>query len=137
MLNENIIALDTLSAEKHMVKDLTSAIVETGNQNLKETLKQIRSQTERAHQEIYQIAEQNGWYMAAGQASPQQMSEFHRFFNQNLSAGINPGNQQQYLHGDNRLQQQRQSNYRGEHQNAQSSPQYTYQGTGRQDQHNN
>lgn len=136
MINENIIALDTLSSEKHIVKDLTSAIVETGNQNLKETFKQMRSKAERAHQEIYQIAEQNGWYMAAGQANPQQMAEFQNFFSQNFSSRVNP-NQQQYFQSDSRLQHQQQSNYQGNHQNPQASPQYTYQGTNRNEQQNN
>lgn len=123
-MNESIIALDTLSAEKHMVKDLTHAISETSNQNLKETLKQIRNRAEQSHHQIYQIAEQNGWYMPAGSADSRQINNFHQFFQQNLNR-------------ENEHPQQMENQMQGQHnqyQNQQADPspqnarQYTYQG---------
>ncbi|MFW6270177.1 MAG: spore coat protein [Bacillota bacterium] len=128
MINDNIVALDALTAEKHIVKDLTSAIIETSNPNLKETLLQIRNQAEQEHQEIYQIAEQNGWYMAAGNAAPQQMNEFQQFFQQRF---INDNSQTQ-ANMSNRNQTKQQPQYRAQQQNNfqnnQSSRQYTYSG---------
>ena len=133
MIGENLIALDTLSADKHIAKDLTSAIVETGNRNLKETFKQLRNQIEQEHEEIYQLAEQNGWYMAAGQADPQQVSEFNNFFNQSFY-----NNQAQMQYQQNQQNQQSQNNYQKSSNQQQTpqqptpqqqtTPQYTYQG---------
>ncbi len=122
MLNEPSIALDTLESEKHIVKDLTNAIVETGNQNLKETLKQMRNQAEQDHHEIYKIAEQNGWYMAAANASQQNISQFNDFFRHNIQNQNNqPGQQQNYNRQSyNQQIQHNQPN----HQNIHSSAQY-------------
>ena len=105
MLGENIIAFDTLETEKHNVKDLTDAIIETENQNLKQTLIQMRNQAEQAQYEIYKIAEQNNDYLAAGQADSQQVSKFKNFFNQNFQnqpSQMQTGGQQ----FQNRTQQQ-------------------------------
>ena len=118
-MQENIIALDILSADKSMAQDLTTAIVETGNRNLKETFKQLRNQIEQEHEEIYQIAEQNGWYMAAGPVMSNQISEFNNFFHQSFF-NETPHNQQV------EKPQQPQANAQNQYHNSPS--QYAYQG---------
>ena len=126
MIPENIIALDALESEKHIVLDLTGAIVETSNQNLKDTFKQMRNQAEQTHHEIYQIAEQNGWYMAAGNADGQQINKFNNFFNQTFLNENNQQRQQTHSPGYNQ-QGQKQYGYSPQ-QNQQSTPHSTYQG---------
>ncbi|SRR6056297_2559303 len=82
MLGDNIIAYDSLETVKSSVKDLTSAVIETGNQNLKQTLIQMRNQAEQNHERLYHLAEQNGWYLSAAKATPQEVSRFNKFFQQ-------------------------------------------------------
>ncbi len=82
MLSENIIAYDILESEKHSIKDLTTAVLETKNQNLRQIFMQMRDQAHQAHNELFNIAEQNGWYLSAGNVDSQHVSRFNEFFNQ-------------------------------------------------------
>ncbi|MFW6381554.1 MAG: spore coat protein [Bacillota bacterium] len=91
MLGENLIAYDCLEVEKNTVKYLTDAVLEAENKNLKQTLLQMRSQAEQDQGEIYQIAEQNGWYLAADRADYQQVSRFSNFFQERFMNAGRPG----------------------------------------------
>jgi len=82
MLQEKMIALDCLMNEKTSVVDLTDAILECSNQNLKQTLLQMRNQNEQSHQEIYQIAEKTGAYLAAEPADQQTLKQVGSFYQQ-------------------------------------------------------
>ncbi len=113
MLNENVIACDMLANEKHTIEDLTTAILETKNQNLKQILIQMRDQAQQAQEEIFNIAEQNNWYLPAENADPQHISNFHDFFNQNFihqsqQQTQNQQNQTIYQRGQQTGQTQRQ-----------------------------
>lgn len=91
MLGDNIVAFDCLVGEKSSVRDLSSAVVETSNQNLRQSFIQMRNQAEQDQDEIYHIAEQNGWYLAAGRANPQEISRFWDFFQQSYQTAQQTG----------------------------------------------
>ena len=82
MIGDNIVAYDSLESVKNSVKELTGALIEASNQNLKQTLIQMRDQAEQDHEKLYHIAEQNGWYLSAAKANPQEISRFNNFFQQ-------------------------------------------------------
>lgn len=126
MIGENIIAFDCLESEKHSVVDLTDATLETENKNLRQSLLQMRNQAEQDQREIYHIAEQNGWYLAAAKANPQEISRLNNFLQQSyqISGQIQsqPSRQQgQYYPQQGRRQQQMQYHQ----QKQQNQSQYT------------
>jgi len=82
MIGDNIVAYDSLDTMKTSIKELTGALIEASNQNLKQTLIQMRDQAEQDHEKLYHIAEQNGWYLSAAKANPQEISRFNNFFQQ-------------------------------------------------------
>lgn len=49
-------------------------ITQTGNPQLKETLKQMRNQCETAQEEIYQIAREKQYYVPAAPATPEEIA---------------------------------------------------------------
>ncbi|MFW6237712.1 MAG: spore coat protein [Halanaerobiales bacterium] len=93
MLSDNVIAFDCLEREKRMIDNFTKAASEAENKNLKQTLFQIRNQIEQEQQQIYHIAEQNGWYISSTKAGPQQISRVNNFFQQTYR---NPTQQMNY-----------------------------------------
>ncbi len=131
MIGDNIVAYDSLETVRNSVKDLTDAAMEAGNQNLKQTFIQMRNQAEQDHEKLYHIAEQNGWYLAADKANPQEISRFNSFFQQNYQ---NAQIQQQSYGGGS--QQIRQQGYgpRGQQQFMGSVQQPRYQTTSSQQQ---
>lgn len=64
---------DVLDGTKHSISCYTNAIVETSNQQLRSTWQTLRSEAEQAQYQIYQMAEQKGYYKAAPQASNQDL----------------------------------------------------------------
>lgn len=60
---------DILAGTKASINSYTSAIEETANQQLRNTLIQLRDEAEKMQYQIYQMAEQKNWYMPAPQAS--------------------------------------------------------------------
>ncbi len=82
MLQDKLIALDWLMWEKSSVIDLTTAVLECSNQNLKQTLMQMRGQNEQSHQEIYHIAEKTGGYLASEPADQQIVNRVGSFYQQ-------------------------------------------------------
>lgn len=109
MLADNVIAFDCLEREKRMIDNFTRAAVEAENQNLKQTFIQIRNQIEQEQQQIYQIAEQNGWYISSTKAGPQQISRVNNFFQQTYR---NPAQQMNYQY--QQPQQQAQNQQQGQ-----------------------
>lgn len=59
---------DILAGTKSSINVYTHAIMETSNQQLRNTLIQLRDEAEKMQYQIYQMAEQKGWYMPAPQA---------------------------------------------------------------------
>lgn len=62
---------DILSMVKSSLTGYASTITETSNQQLRQTLQQIRNSDEQFQFQLYQLAEQKGFYKPAGTASQQ------------------------------------------------------------------
>lgn len=60
---------DILAGTKASINSYTTAITECSNQTLRSTLQTLRNEAEQFQYQIYQMAEQKGWYMPAPQAN--------------------------------------------------------------------
>ncbi|MDR7871287.1 MAG: spore coat protein [Tissierellaceae bacterium] len=60
---------DILSGAKASISSYTVAITECSNQTLRSTLQTLRDEAEQMQYQIYQMAEQKGWYKSAPQAN--------------------------------------------------------------------
>jgi spore coat protein CotF len=67
-MQERDIFLDVLAGTKHSINCYTTAIMESSNQQLRSTWQTLRNEAEQAQYQIYQMAEQKGYYMPAPQA---------------------------------------------------------------------
>lgn len=66
---------DILNSCKSSLTIYATAISETSNQELRQTLQQIRNSDEQFQYQLYQLASQKGFYKPAASASSQQMQE--------------------------------------------------------------
>ena len=82
MLHDKQIALDCLMSAKSDVVSLTQAVLECSNQNLRQTLIQMRNQAEQDQQEIYHIAERTGGYLSSAPADHQLINRVNSFYQQ-------------------------------------------------------
>ena len=71
MMHERHMVNDILSMTKASLGAYTKAISECSNQNLRQTLQQIRNQDEQFQYQLYQLAENKGYYHPAPTADPQ------------------------------------------------------------------
>lgn len=62
---------DVLSMVKSSISTYATTITETSNQQLRQTLQQIRNSDEQFQFQLAQLAQQKGFYKAAGTASQQ------------------------------------------------------------------
>lgn len=60
---------DLLGGTKASISCYTNAIVECSNQQLRSTLQTLRAEAEQMQYQLYQMAEQKGYYMAAPAAN--------------------------------------------------------------------
>ena len=60
---------DILNGTKHSIDTYTKAIQECSNQTLRSELQTLRDEAEQMQYQIYQMAEQKGWYMPAPPAN--------------------------------------------------------------------
>lgn len=66
---------DVLSMTKSGLATYAHAISETSNQQLRQTLQQIRNSDEQFQYQLFQIAEQKGFYKPAAPANTQEIQE--------------------------------------------------------------
>lgn len=66
---------DVLSMTKSGLTTYTNYIAETSNQQLRQTLQQIRNSDEQFQYQLYQMAEQKGFYRPASPADAQEIQE--------------------------------------------------------------
>ncbi len=66
---------DILSSCKSSLTTYATAIGETSNQELRQTLQQIRNSDEQFQYQLFQLASQKGFYKPASAASTQQIQE--------------------------------------------------------------
>ena len=70
-MQERHMVNDILSMTKASLGSYTKAISECSNQNLRQTLQQIRNQDEQFQYQLYQLAENKGYYHPAPTADQQ------------------------------------------------------------------
>ena len=68
-MQEKDMVMDILCGTKASINSYTKAIVETSNQQLRTTLQNLRNEAEQFQYQLYQIAEQKGYYVPAPQAA--------------------------------------------------------------------
>jgi len=73
-MNEKDMVLDILSGTKASLGNYAKVIVETANQNLRQTFQQMRDSDEKFQYDLYKIAEQKGYYPPSPKSSPQDLS---------------------------------------------------------------
>ena len=72
-MNEKTMVADALTGINGELKMFGDMIPQTENKELKQCLKQIRSQCEMSQEEIYQIARARGYYVPAAQAAREEV----------------------------------------------------------------
>ncbi len=75
MLQDKVMANDALSGVKSSLTFYANAISECSNPNLRSTIQQIRNNCETSQYELYQIAQQKGFYQPATIAPDQEVQE--------------------------------------------------------------
>ena len=68
-MQERDVFLDVLAGTKHSISCYTTAIMESSNQQLRSTWQTLRNEAEQMQYQIYQMAEQKGYYMPAPPAN--------------------------------------------------------------------
>lgn len=66
---------DVLSMVKGSLTTYSTIISETANQQLRQTLQQIRNSDEQFQYQMFQMAEQKGFYQPAAQASSNEIQQ--------------------------------------------------------------
>lgn len=79
-MREKDILNDVLSSTKAGITNYSKAISECSNQRLRQTLQQIRGQDEKFQYQLYQIAEEKGYYKPAKKANQQDVDEVKNQF---------------------------------------------------------
>ncbi len=71
---------DTLSMVNSSLTTYAMCITQSSDQNLRQTLQQIRNADEQFQYQLYQAAEQKGFYKPAQQASQQDIQQVRSIF---------------------------------------------------------
>ncbi len=74
-MNEKVMVNDILSGVKSSLTAYTTAISETENMELRQTLQQIRNNDESFQYELFKVAETKGYYKPAAQATVTEVDE--------------------------------------------------------------
>lgn len=74
-MEEKAIVNDVLSSTKACLKEYESAILETANMELRQTLQNIRNSQESFQYELFKLAESKGYYTSAQNATQQEISK--------------------------------------------------------------
>ena len=83
-MNEKDMVLDILSGTKASLGNYAKVIVETADQNLRQTFQQMRDSDEKFQYDLYKIAEQKGYYPVSPASSTQDISSIKS----TLSSGV-------------------------------------------------
>ena len=74
-MEEKAMVNDVLSSVKGSLNTYQTAIAETENAELRQTLQQIRNNDESFQYEIFKVAQMKGYYKPAMQATPQEITQ--------------------------------------------------------------
>jgi len=86
-MDEKTMVTDTLNGINGELVRYSEMISQTENQELKQTLKQIRNQCEMSQEEIYQIARSKQYYVPAAQATQDEIQHVRSILSQGSSQG--------------------------------------------------
>ena len=73
-MNEKDMVLDILSGTKASLGNYAKVIVETADQNLRQTFQQMRDSDEKFQYDLYKIAEQKGYYPPSPECTAQDLN---------------------------------------------------------------
>jgi spore coat protein CotF len=81
-MQEKVMVNDILSMMNSSLTGYANVIAQCADQNLRQTITQIRNADEQFQYQLYKVAEQKGFYQPAEQASPQEIQQVHLLFMQ-------------------------------------------------------
>jgi len=84
-MQEKDMVNDVLSMVNSSITAYANCITQTSNQSLRQTLQQIRNSDEQFQYQLYQIAEQKGYYKPAEQASQHDIKQVRNMFSQHTT----------------------------------------------------
>jgi len=79
-IQEKTMVTDTLTGINSELVRYAGMILETENQELKQTLKQLRTACEKSQEELYQLARAKSYYVPASQATKQEIEHVKSLF---------------------------------------------------------
>ncbi|MDC7286514.1 spore coat protein [Blautia schinkii] len=85
MMDEKTMVADTLAGINGELVRYGEMISQSGNKQLKETLKQMRNQCETSQEEIYHIAREKGYYVPAAEATREEVDHVRSVLTQGQS----------------------------------------------------
>lgn len=88
-MQEREILLDLLSGTKHSINCYTNAIMEGSNQQLRSTLQTLRDEAEQMQHQLYQMAEQKGYYHSAPGANQNDIQHIKQSLTNGMNGNIN------------------------------------------------
>lgn len=80
-MEEKYMVNDILETNKQEINDCTHAIIEAENIELRQTLQNIRNNSESFHYELFKLANSKGYYNAANPAKPEEINNIKSNFN--------------------------------------------------------
>lgn len=86
MMQEKDIVNDAINMTKHSISCYQTAITECANQQLRNTLQQLRNEAEQFQYQLFQMAEQKGYYKPAPTAKTDEIQQVKASLN---SANMN------------------------------------------------
>ena len=90
-MQEKDMVNDILSGTKASIDSYTKAIQECSSQQLRGTLKQLRDEAEQMQYQLYQVAEQKGYYQPAGTAPQDEISKIKNTLTSSINSGGSSG----------------------------------------------
>lgn len=91
-MQEREILLDLLSGAKHSVNCYTTAIMEGSNQQLRSTFQTLRDEAEQMQYQLYQMAEQKGYYHSAPGANQNDIQHIKQSLTNGMTGNTNTNN---------------------------------------------
>ena len=82
---------DLMGGTKASINSYTMAVVESSNQQLRSTWQTLRTEAEQMHHQLYQMAEQKGYYMPAPPAHQQDVQKIKSGLSSSLTPNNNTG----------------------------------------------
>ena len=80
MMQEKDMVNDILSMVNSSLTGYAGVIAQCSDQNLRQTIQQIRNSDEQFQYNLYQLAEQKGYYRAAQQATSEEIQQVSSLF---------------------------------------------------------